>query len=223
MDSKKFHFQAITSIFTPQPKTELPKPKFLHMRKFLVVVVLIVVSLPTLLAQENKRTGFKIGVNYSFLRAEVLREKMNSDPRLGLSVSLFQEFPLGKLVVFQPELAYNRFGGEIDNTITKLDYISIPTLFKFRAKRFGFLIGPQLSLLISGKEKKEFQTETDLKDQLNSVDVSAVTGFEYSLGKNNRFVIAARYLYGMSDISKDSPPGSSLRNQSVQFTAGFRF
>lgn len=220
---EKIPFSRHNQYFYPRAKPELPKRKFLFMRKFLIVFVMIIFSTPSLLAQEKKRTGFKIGVNYCFLRSEVLREKMNSDPKLGLNVSLFHEIPLGKLVTFQPEFAFNRFGGKSDNVRTNLDYISIPTLFKFHTKRFGFLLGPQLSLLINGEQKQEFQQPVDLKDELNSVDVSAVAGFEYSLGKNNRFVIAARYLFGVNNISKNSVAGNSLSNRSAQFTTGFRF
>jgi len=193
------------------------------MRKVLLIVVLFAVVSPSIFAQEKKRTGFRLGLNYSSLRIEVAKDKSVSDWKPGLSFAIFQEIPLSSTVSFQPELGFNRFGGEEENVRTKLDYVSIPTLFKFHGKRFGFVVGPQVSLLIKAKQKEEFQNEIDLKNELSSVDVSAVGGFEYSLGKDNRFVVAARYLFGISNIAKDALPQSSLRNQSGQLTFGFRF
>lgn len=193
------------------------------MRKICIVLLCMVVASQTVSAQDKKRTGFRIGANYSSLRVELLDEKSISDFKPGLSIAIFQEIPLNKLVSFQPELAFNRLGGEKDNIRTKLDYVSIPTLFKFHGKHLGVLFGPQVSLLIKGKEKEEFQNEVDLKNELSSVDVSAVAGLEYVLGKNDRFVISARYLYGMNNIGKDAGAGNSLRNQAGQLSVGFRF
>jgi Outer membrane protein beta-barrel domain len=193
------------------------------MRKVFIVVLFFIAAIQPSTAQDKKRTGFRIGFNYSSLRAEVLREKSVSDFKPGLSLAIFQDIPLNKTISFQPALAFNRFGGESDDIRTKLDYVSIPTLFKFHGKHLGFVVGPQVSLLVKAKQKEQYQNEIDLKNELSSVDVSAVAGLEYSLGKKDQFVIAARYLYGVNNIAKEAVSGSSLRNQAAQLTVGFQF
>ena len=86
------------------------------MRKVSLLSVLIMICSLAVIAQEKSkgrnRTGFKAGANYFAQRIEVDGEYSYSDFRPGFTVALFREIWLGERFVFQPELAYNRMGGE---------------------------------------------------------------------------------------------------------------
>lgn len=195
------------------------------MRKFSLLTVLTVFVSLTIMAQDKpkNRTGFRIGATYYTQRIETDAHYKRGDYVTGLAVGIFREIAMNKNLTFQPELFYNRMGGEADGVTTKLNYISLPLLLKVHSKRFGAYVGPQLSLLISGHDKKEFDVEEDIKDKYKSADIGGIGGIEYNLGPNNRFVISARYQFSINDVLKDGGAGESIRNTGIQLTAGFRF
>lgn len=194
------------------------------MRKISILSLLFLIVGFTSFSQEKKRTGFKIGVNRAIQRVELNRTKSTSDPRVGISAGFFQEIPLGGHIFFQPEFSYNRMGGENGDIVTKLDYFSIPALFKYRAGLFGLYLGPQFSLLFRARERNSLLDQSEsVKDQYKSADVSGVGGVDFSFPKDDRFVVSLRYIFGAVDVVKNTGAGNSVRNQAIQLTAGFRF
>ena len=194
------------------------------MRKISFLSLLFLIVGFTSFSQEKKRTGFKVGVNRAIQRIELNRTKTSTDPRVGVSVGFFQEIPLGGQVYFQPEFLYNRMGGAEGDIITKLDYFSIPALFKYRAGHLGFYLGPQFSLLFRAREKNTLLDKSEsVKDQYKSADVAGVGGLDFSFPKDDRFVVSLRYIFGAMDVVKNTGAGNSVRNQAIQLTAGFRF
>ena len=194
------------------------------MRKVCLLFVLSLFCSLSLFAQGKPRTGLKAGVNYMAQRIEEDGDFSYSDFISGFTIGIFREIPLSKIFDFQTELSYNRMGGEKNGSKTTLDYLSLPVMLKLHGKRFGWYFGPQASLLLKGKQEKEFVIgDEDLKNTYRSIDWGGITGFEYSLGPNNRFVISARYQFSLNDVLKDGDVGESIRNTGAQVTAGFRF
>jgi len=186
----------------------------------------MICSLAVIAQEKSKgknRTGFKAGANYFAQRIEEDGEYSYSDFRPGFTIGLYREIWLGERFVFQPELAYNRMGGEKNQTVVKLDYLSLPLLLKLQFSRLGIYAGPQFSLLLSGKSKSEFGMEEDVEDSYSSADFGGILGAEFSLGAKKNFVISARYQFSMNDVQKDAAAGESIRNTGFQLTAGFRF
>ena len=197
------------------------------MRKVSLLSVLFMICSLAVLAQEKSkgknRTGFKAGANYFAQRIEEDGEYSYSDFRPGFTIGIFREIWLGERFIFQPELAYNRMGGEKNQTVVKLDYLSLPLLLKMQLNRLGLSAGPQFSLLLSGKSKTEFGMEEDIEDSYSSADFGGIVGAEYSLGSAKNFLIGARYQFSLNDVQKDAAAGESIRNTGVQLTVGFRF
>ncbi len=197
------------------------------MRKISLLSVLIMICSLAVIAQEKtkgkNRTGFKVGANYFAQRIEEDGEYSYSDFRPGFTIGLYREIWLGERWVFQPELAYNRMGGEKNETVVKLDYLSLPLLLKLQFNSLGIYAGPQFSLLLSGKSKSEFGMEEDIEDSYSSADFSGIVGAEISLGSKKNFVVSGRYQFSMNDVQKDAAAGESIRNTGVQLTVGFRF
>ncbi len=194
------------------------------MRKISILLALFLIVGFQSFSQDKKRTGFKAGVNRSIQRIELNRTAKSSNPLVGITVGFFQEIPLAEHIQFQPEFLYNRMGGKSGDLETKLDYFSIPALFKYRVGPLGIYLGPQFSLLFRAREKDGLQDETtSIKDQYKSAEIAGVGGLDFSFPKNDRAVISLRYIYGATDVVKNTGAGNSVHNQAIQLTAGFRF
>ena len=63
-------------------------------------------------------------------------------------------------------------------------------------------MGPQISFLVSAKEKTS-GTNEDIKDQFKSTEIAGIIGAGYTLP--NGFGFDARYQLGLSSIAKDDP------------------
>ena len=101
------------------------------------------------------------------------------------------------------------------NTIS----LEVPVLFEYRL--FWHIwgqIGPEFSSLLSAKNGS-----TNYQNNFNSQDFAGVVGLEAHLPM--RLNIGARYIYGVTDINKESESGIStaLRNRTIQAYIGFRF
>lgn len=193
------------------------------MRKFTVLVLLMVIMISVGQAQTKSRTGFEAGANYSTQRITANKVSNYSDYVAGLHLALYRQIPLSDLFYFQPALAFNSFGGKVDRVTTRLNYISFPLLFKIHGKHFGLVAGPQPSLLVGAKSTDGYNGTVNIKSQLKSVDLSGVTGLEYSFGKNNSYNAGLRYLFALNNIQKDALPGEKTRNYSIQLSIGFLF
>ncbi len=193
------------------------------MRKFTVLVLLLAIMASVGQAQTKSRTGFRAGANYSTQRITANKESNYSDYIVGLNIALYRQIPLNPMFDFQPEFAFNSLGGKVDGTTTRLGYISFPLLVKIHSKHFGFLAGPQPSLLVSAKSIDRYSSSSNIKSQLKSVDLSAVTGFEYAFGKNNSYNVSLRYLFALNNIKKDALPGEKVSNYGLQLSGRISF
>lgn len=193
------------------------------MRKKILLLFILAFSLLTTQAQQKNRVGFKAGAGIYRQNIKIDGDQEYTDFKAGLMVGLFKEIHLSQYVNFQPELMYLRMGGKPkEGGKINLDYVAVPLLFKFHGKNFGFLIGPQASLLFKAEGADEFDNKEDLKDEYKSIDIGAIAGFECSFAKQ-RGLVGIRYQAAVNDVWKDAPPKSFLKNNGVQVYIGFRF
>jgi hypothetical protein len=193
------------------------------MRKKILLLFILAFSLLTAQAQQKDRVGFKAGAGIYRQNSKINGDQEYTDFKAGVMVGLFKEIHLSQFVNFQPELMYLRMGGKPKKGgKINLDYIAVPLLFKFHGKNFGFLIGPQASLLFKAEGADAFDNKEDLKDEYKSIDIGAIAGFEWSFAKQ-RGLAGIRYQAAINDVWKDSPPKSFLKNNGVQVYIGFRF
>jgi hypothetical protein len=196
------------------------------MRKIVYLFILLSLSTTLAFTQDNvvpkNRFGFKAGVNWSRIQSKMPDDKNFSDGQIGAVVGVFREIKLDERFDFQMELLFNSVGGKTDTGNIRLNYLSLPLLFKLHGKHFGVLAGPQVGVLISGKLKPDLMPAKDLSNSYKSADISGIVGVEYNFGKNNMWVISARYQIAITNILKDMP-GNARKNYAVQGTVGFRF
>ena len=144
-------------------------------------------------------------------------EGVETKSQTGLIVGGFLTVPLGSSVTMMPEVAYSRkpfkieFSDGVDSFSQKikLDFISIPVLFKFGPQGGGFYVvaGPGFNFRTKAKAtdsefngQPEPEGNEDLKDQTESFDLSLLGGAGFAMGN---FGIEGRYDHGLRNLNKE--------------------
>ncbi len=178
--------------------------------------------------------GIKGGYNLSNLTGDV----ENAESKSGFHLGLFVEIPVAERFSIQPEVLYSAQGAKYETESSLInqrleykanyDYINVPVLAKFYATEgLAIEVGPQFGFLVSAKDKLETsgvvdtETETDVKDNLESFDFSIAAGLSYKLPSNLLF--GARYNFGLSNMVKDASDDYKVRNGVLQVFVGYKF
>ncbi len=163
--------------------------------------------------------GIKGGVN--------LASEMNSDgdetgTRTGIHLGFFNESIIAPKTDFRIELLYSMQGGEDSSgAVDKIDYITLPLIFKFytgQGRRFSIDAGPQLGLVVSAKGNSG-GSDRDLSNYMNKFDLSLGFGISYKI--NEQFDLGLRFMAGMTKMFDSSV--LVRKNSVVQIGAGYRF
>ncbi len=187
-------------------------------------------------AQDRIKFGIKAGLNISDIIKGDGNNNFNTETKPGFNAGVTLEIPLIAGLQFTPEALYSQKGYKLtysDNSSFKqtTNFFDIPILFSFRFPGSGFNIvaGPQVSFLLSTKNKfdngfgtvEETRVEDD-SDRFKKSLVGGVIGFRYDV--NDRFDIHARYAL---DFQKNNENGTSYtpeyRNQVYSVGVGIKF
>lgn len=197
------------------------------MKKVLLSVFAVVAFVATSNAQVSG--GAKAGLNLAKLSSSA--DGFESDMKLAFAVGGFLDVELSDKIGFQPELLLSfqgdknedSFGGVDYKSTTKLSYLNIPLMLKYKfSDAFNFQVGPQVGLLMGAKVKVEAgddEVEEDIKDELSGTDFGLNFGFGYEL--ESGLLINARYNLGLSDIA-DENDGDAVKNSVIQITVGYK-
>jgi hypothetical protein len=205
------------------------------------LLLLIAVFQNSISAQDNSfHVGPKAGINFSMFNVSKFESPVTGIKNdNGFYAGLQFEARLNKKFSLQPEIFY------IENSATdyegtgaskrvlnseNLKHISIPILAKLHAGKFGFYVGPQISLLVKATTfDNSIPAEVDVTDKsYTKTSWSGVFGIEYVF--KHRFGIDARYQLGLSN-SRDSdgitaltfPDGQNIKLNGFQTGLFFRF
>ena len=187
-------------------------------------------------AQTSPTFGLKAGVNVSSISDDGFDDTKS---KVGFNGGLFLNAPLSEQFSIQPDVLYSQLGAKTDYTFAgttfenelKLDYITVPVMFQFRATPSFYLeAGPEFGFLVSAKNKATVSNnngsasdtgELD-KDDFNSFNMGLGLGLGYDITPN--FGINARYVAGFSDVTKPaSDPSTDAKNRNNNFQAGVYF
>jgi len=202
------------------------------MKKSILICALIIGSVMNLQAQELS-FGAKAGVNYSTFSGVGNFAEFYAE--VGFVAGGFAEYKFkNNWFALQTEALFSTVGASYANRgfnfITggqvqedaevKLSYINVPILSKFHfLKGFNAFIGPQLGFLVSSKLEDDGE-ETDISDETNSFDFSAVVGIGYEF--ENGILLDARFLNGATNVIKNTG-FFGFQNAVAQFTVGYKF
>lgn len=170
---------------------------------------------------QNINIGIKGGLNLYNINSD---NNGSYDTKIGFHLGLLGHIHLADQLGLQPELVFSTQGakfksGNIDAELN-LNYINVPLLFQYMFDNgFRLQAGPQLGFLVGAKVKVG-NTDTDVKDDFNSVDVGLGLGMSY-VHPASGFGFDARYNLGLSNIS-DSGTGTST-NRGFQIGVFYLF
>lgn len=170
---------------------------------FSVICLLLIlsISVSSLQAQIGFRKGLKVGSNW----ANITNLDIDDTESLkSFTAGLSLEINLLNLLAIQADFLYSPKGVTAMGEDTHLNYFSVPVVLKKKFFPLGIhpytLIGLEYGFLISAKA-----ADIDIKDELNSSDMSIIVGggVEFSLFGNGVYV-EGRYNYGLKEIT-DNP------------------
>jgi len=156
------------------------------------------------------------------------REKYSGDgasltlgTRTSVNFGLNADFEGSDKFNLRSGLLYNGYGSKGgDGYVSKLDYLTIPVLGRFKvAEGFYAFAGPQIGLLLSAKSKYKDET-VDEKDNYKSTNISALLGAEYKF--TDKLSLGASYNAGLTSIAKDNDE-SKLTTTGFSINFGFSF
>lgn len=190
------------------------------MKKFIITLgmALIAISLNAQEKKEEKDKKKKIqdvleavfGGNYS----DASGDPPKTDPLIGIVlgirtklINLSDEIDLGIGAEFSMQgnkrnaTDYVPGGNYSSSTHTsRRNYVNFPVLARYQKPEKGFFAeaGIQPGILISAKNKGT--STSDIKDQLNTLDVGLPVGIGYKINKS--VAVGARYTQGLSNVNK---------------------
>ena len=168
----------------------------------------------------HSNIGIKAGGNI----AKFGQEDVNWDTRYSWHAGLLAHIHKSKHFAIQPELYYSAQGAEhvlpgLERKI-KVSYLQLPVLFQYMTgSGFRFQAGPQLGFLLNADQELN-GVESDIKDSFKKTDFGLAAGFSYVTKLGLGF--DARYVYGLSDISKNTS-GTNINNLLIQLGVFYLF
>lgn len=182
--------------------------------------------------------GFKGGLSLSNVRWS--DDDGSEKSVLRATFGVFVAFNLNKNFAIQPEINFLSTGEQWTDTIDTgefklvefFNYLHIPVLIKYRLAQQGKVIpvifaGPALGILLSAPEREYLDDilvrDISRKQWYKSTDFGADFGVGAEMMMNKcKIILDLRYYLGLSN-SYIGPPGPTMKNRALMFTAGIGF
>lgn len=191
--------------------------------KKLILICLVLVATKGFSQSILKRLefGLKAGANYS----NFTNASFPTDPLVGFHAGATVAFKITDNFLIQEEFLFStqgakiKSGGVLEDQDLKLNYISVPFLFKYRTNS-GFYVeaGPQAGMKAS--EKVAGISTSDFAKKLDLAAAGGI-GFQTKIGLG----IGARYIYGLSKVSDFDFSGvkNDFKNNNIQASIFYVF
>jgi len=197
------------------------------MKKLLILFCCAFLSSIMSFGQAEVAIGIKGGLNFANVNVSQ-SAGTNYNNRTGYHFGAFTLIKLGKIGI-QPEVLFSRQGTKYSVSGTSFDanfdYINIPVILKlYTVAGINLQVGPQIGFVSGGDVKSTLSNGTtstqSAKDFVKSSDVSIAMGLGWDLPFG--LSIDARYNLGVSDNNNVSGSSSTVKNQVIQISAGFK-
>ena len=166
--------------------------------------------------------GVKGGLNVSSQKVDWAYGQINTQPKLGVHIGGYLVVMLDEKMGIQPELLLSTQGAKYKDFDgkTNMTYILVPVLFRYNFNEmFSAHAGPQFGLLLSAKAVSDGD-KIDRKDDFKTLDVGAAIGVGVELPMG--FNCGARYIFGLSQISKDVDGYGKFKSSLFQLFIAYR-
>ncbi|MCB2231398.1 PorT family protein [bacterium] len=184
--------------------------------------------------------GLKAGLSISTQEYDYENDVLTfeRDPRTGLAVSVYADFPITPIISLQPGVGYIQRGSKIDVVQTsetdpdraihrelddRIDYLSMPLYVKAVLPspkyRPYLLAGPRLDWKINDDSESSTLLANRYETFVYGGSVGA--GLEYGYGAVGTVILEFAYQFDLSDAADMG--GLTIRNQSFLFLLGYTF
>ena len=204
------------------------------MKKFVILAAFAVMSAS---AFAQFTYGVRAGLNLATIsNAKLLVGEDVVKMKPSLYVGAFGEYKVGDFFGLSADLIYSRQGVSFDafsfeeegeewsipKSNMRLNYLNLPIMARlYVLEGLSVDLGPQFGILLGAKVWSDGVDDTeDIKDEIQSLDVSFGAGLTYNIGK---FLIQGRYNLGLTDCMKDNNGDKKFKNNVIQFGVGYRF
>lgn len=156
------------------------------------------------------KIAIKGGLNISSLTGG------NFESNMGCHLGIIGYHQLSEQLFLKPEMFFSLQGGNDHLSTIRLQYINMPILLHYKTNNVFFTVGPQLGLLIQGREKYH---ETNLKDKITPFFKNPDVSLSFGLGIfiTEKLGIEGRYDYSLKNINSTFV-NHKLRNQVLQIS-----
>ena len=183
------------------------------------VILLAFAMIVTLTASAQHSVGSitltpRVGINLANLAGDI----SNNNMKFGLFAGADAQYQLSSLVGLSAGAFYSMQGCEGSGDFKwTVDEINIPVVAHFYvAPNFALNVGLQPGIIVAS-EQKEGDHSTDVKSNMQSLELSIPIGASYEY---QDFVFDARYNLGVSKVNKSD---GSIRNSVFQLSVGYKF
>lgn len=184
--------------------------------------------------------GLKAGLSISSQEYDYENDVLTfeRDPRTGLAISIYADFPITPTISFQPELGFVQRGSKVDVVQTteadpdrafhrelddRIDYLSVPVYIKAVLPSPKYqpyvLAGPRLDWKIN--DDSESSTVLSNTYETFVYGGSVGVGLEYGNGAVGTVILEFAYQFDLSDAAEMD--GLTIRNESFLFLLGYTF
>jgi opacity protein-like surface antigen len=198
------------------------------MKKVFIIGLCII----AMFSQANAQTKFSVqgGLNLMQMKASAMGLSVEFDADAALNLGVIADFKGTDNFNLRSGLLYNgntsslTFDGEKQKTT--VNYLSVPLQGRFKVSEGLYAIaGPQISFLLSAKERYDGSTSEDLKEAIKSTSFSGLLGAEYQF--SDKFRLGVNYTIGLSNIAKerlfDTGDVGKVRFNGFNFNIGVSF
>jgi hypothetical protein len=199
---------------------------------YFILAGLLLVSAQQTYAQAQLALGLKAGPNFANINTEASASE-NYNNRTGFHGGAFLLVKVTKIGI-QPEVIFSQQGSTVEinneNFESNFSYVNIPVIVKlYLAAGINLQAGPQFGFVTSAKTPIQDQlnpntyTVKDVKDKMNSSDITAALGLGWDLPFG--LTVDARYNIGLSKIYKEAPSTNqtaNAKNQVFQLSLGYK-
>jgi hypothetical protein len=179
--------------------------------RFYLSVALVAIFMVQTASAQHVNFGIKGGLNLYNIHND---NSSQYDTKTGFHAGVFAHMHLDQHFALQPEVVYSTQGAKYNiagtDTRIKLNYINVPVMFQYMFNNgFRLQAGPQVGFLIKA-ESEVNDTDTDVKDELKTVEFGLGAGVGY-IHPPSGFGIDARYNLGLSKINENGSGKSTNR------------
>jgi hypothetical protein len=214
------------------------------MKKFVLIIVILILLILSLVTRNFAEIGIKNGINITDLHISIRIPYLKFQPGWTWLFGVFYAFNLSKNAALQPEIFYTQkggisketFSGESITTNHKLSYIELPVLLKFKIPLESptqpvFLLGPYAAYRLSAKAVQTAfggRENINLEKYTKKWDLGLIlgAGLEFNF-KKIRLLLETRYSFGFTNIARDYQyvyyefnSGDSIKNSSFSILLG---